>query len=91
MSKLPGDIRNHPTTSAPPLPDEVWRLPDGRTFVIKGRFYLASCDGCGWVGSSEECGVDFAGGDDTDVYCPKCDRSSADCGKVAETAVRVTP
>lgn len=45
-------------------------------------FYLASCDHCGWVGSSEHCGTDTFG-DDSDVCCPRCHTSGADCGKVA--------
>ena len=53
------------------------------SFDVTGRYYLASCDVCGWVGSSEHCGTD-SGGDDSDVYCPRCHHSGADCGKVAE-------
>lgn len=58
---------------------------DGRGFDVPKPYYLASCDACGWVGSSEECGVD-RGQDDSDVYCPKCHRAGADCGTVAEEA-----
>lgn len=46
-------------------------------------YYLASCDHCGWCGSSEHCGSD-SWGDDSDVFCPRCYASGADCGKVAE-------
>ena len=46
-------------------------------------YYLASCDHCGWVGSSEKCGTD-TGGDDSSVYCPRCHLPGADCGKVAD-------
>ncbi|MBN9235135.1 MULTISPECIES: hypothetical protein [Phyllobacteriaceae] len=46
-------------------------------------YYLASCDHCGWVGSSKHCGTDSFG-DDSDVCCPRCHTSGADCGKVAE-------
>lgn len=46
-------------------------------------YYLASCDKCGWIGSSERCGAD-AFGDDSDVYCPRCFASGADCGMVAD-------
>lgn len=67
----------------------VWRLTDGRTVTTRGRFYVASCDACGWAGSSEECGTDYAGGDDTDVHCPACYRAGADCGKLGESAVEV--
>uniref|UniRef100_UPI0035CC99DA hypothetical protein n=1 Tax=uncultured Sphingomonas sp. TaxID=158754 RepID=UPI0035CC99DA len=49
--------------------------------LLNDRFYLASCDSCGWVGSSERCGVD-TGFDDSDVYCPDCQRSGADCGEI---------
>lgn len=58
---------------------------DGRGFDIPSPYYLASCDACGWVGSSSECGTD-KGGDDSDVYCPRCGASGADCGEVAENA-----
>jgi NAD-dependent SIR2 family protein deacetylase len=66
-----------------------WRLSGGRIVPTRGRFYAASCDGCGWAGSSEECGTDYAGGDDTDVYCPKCQRAGADFGKLGERAKEV--
>ncbi|WP_409788149.1 Lar family restriction alleviation protein [Sphingomonas pseudosanguinis] len=46
-------------------------------------YYLASCDHCGWVGSSEKCGTDTSG-DDSSVYCPRCHLPGADCGKVAD-------
>ena len=51
-------------------------------FETREPYYLASCDYCGWVGSSEHCGSDSFG-DDSDVYCPRCHASGADCGKVA--------
>jgi hypothetical protein len=54
------------------------------SFEVREPYYLASCDHCGWVGSSELCGTDSFG-DDSDVYCPRCSSSGADCGKVAET------
>lgn len=54
------------------------------SFECREPYYLASCDHCGWVGSSELCGTDSFG-DDSDVYCPRCHSSGADCGKVAET------
>lgn len=62
-----------------------YTMPDDQTFIVPGRFYLASCDGCGWIGSSEDCDVD-RGFDDSDVYCPKCGRSGADCGSEASFA-----
>jgi hypothetical protein len=65
--------------------ETTYTLPGGQTFVITGRWYLASCDGCGWIGSSEHCGTD-SWGDDSDVYCPKCERSGCDMGRVAATA-----
>ena len=49
------------------------------SFEIRPPYYLASCDGCGWVGSSEACGTDDA----DDVFCPRCHRGGADCGRVA--------
>lgn len=49
---------------------------------VREPYYLASCDACGWVGSSELCGTDSFG-DDSDVYCPRCQSSGADCGEVA--------
>lgn len=52
------------------------------SFEVREPYYLASCDACGWVGSSELCGTD-SWGDDSDVYCPRCQASGADCGKVA--------
>ncbi len=51
-------------------------------FEVREPYYLASCDRCGWVGSTEQCGTDSYG-DDSDVYCPRCFTSGADCGKVA--------
>ena len=58
---------------------------DGKVISLEFRdpYYLASCDNCGWVGSSELCGTDSFG-DDSDVYCPRCQSGGADCGKVAE-------
>ena len=52
------------------------------SFECREPYYLASCDHCGWVGSSELCGTDSFG-DDSDVYCPRCHASGADYGKVA--------
>lgn len=57
---------------------------NGVSYPVRPTFYLASCDKCGWIGSSEECGVDS--GDDSDVYCPSCGSSGADCGKISEQA-----
>ena len=53
------------------------------SFETRAPYYLASRDSCGWVGSSELCGTDSYG-DDSDVYCPRCHSSGADCGSVAE-------
>ncbi len=53
------------------------------SFDVEEGYYLASCDDCGWVGSSQLCGTD-KGQDDSSVYCPRCHSSGADCGKVAE-------
>lgn len=60
----------------------VYRI-DGTPYAVRPGYYIASCDSCGWIGSSEDCGTDNYG-DDSDVYCPKCHASGADCGKVAE-------
>jgi len=59
------------------------------SFEFRAPYYLASCDRCGWVGSSEHCGTDSFG-DDSDCYCPRCHASGADCGKVA-AAVECRP
>lgn len=59
------------------------------SFEVREPYYLASCDKCGWVGSSEHCGTDSFG-DDSDVYCPRCHASGADCGKIA-TALATPP
>jgi hypothetical protein len=60
------------------------------SFEVKEPYYLASCDHCGWVGSSERCGTDSFG-DDSDVYCPRCHASGADCGKVASALTHPAP
>lgn len=52
------------------------------SLYVREPYYLGSCDKCGWVGSTELCGTDSFG-DDSDVYCPRCHASGADCGKVA--------
>ena len=65
-----------------------YRYPNGQIVTVIEPFYPASCDGCGWQGSSGECGTD-SWGDDSDVYCPSCSKSGADCGKAAEGAVRI--
>ncbi len=62
-----------------------YRYPNGQIVTVIEPFYPASCDGCGWQGSSGDCGTD-SWGDDSDVYCP---RNGADCGKAAEAAVRI--
>lgn len=53
------------------------------SFDVKDPYYLASCDTCGWVGSSELC-IQDSWVNDSDLYCPRCHTSGADCGKVAE-------
>lgn len=60
------------------------------SFDVREPYYLASCDHCGWVGSSELCGTDSFG-DDSDVYCPRCQSSGADCGKIAERLATPSP
>ena len=49
------------------------RRPGGEEFIAP-HFYMTKCEHCGWAGSSELCGVD-SWGDDSDVYCPNCQRS----------------
>lgn len=49
------------------------------SFDVRQPYYLASCDACGWVGSSEKCGSTC----DDDVICPRCFTWGADCGRVA--------
>jgi hypothetical protein len=66
-----------------------YRTQDGRVFDVPDPYYLASCDSCGWVGSSRDCGSDSGLRDDSDVYCPVCHRAGADSGKVAEQAEEV--
>lgn len=60
------------------------------SLTYRKPYYLASCDACGWVGSSEACGSD-TGQDDSDVYCPRCHAPGADCGKVAAQLEHVEP
>jgi protein gp37 len=49
------------------------RAGTGEPFIAP-HFYMTRCEHCGWVGSSELCGVDSFG-DDSDVYCAACNRS----------------
>ena len=66
---------------------EVWKFPNGEAVVVNEPYYPASCDKCGWQGSSEACGTD-SWGDDSDVFCPTCHQSGADCGKAGNAARR---
>lgn len=66
-----------------------YHMPDGGVFVAEHPFYLASCDCCGWYGSSDECDIDL-GCDDSDVYCPECGNAGADFGKFAASC-KVAP
>jgi predicted nucleic-acid-binding Zn-ribbon protein len=59
---------------------------DCRIFDVPAPYYLASCDKCGWVGSSGECEEAPTGVGDADVLCPKCHARGADYGEVAENA-----
>jgi hypothetical protein len=68
---------------------EWWRYPGGGMYQVTPPYYPASCDNCGWRGSSEDCGTD-TGGDDSDVYCPVCHMPGCDGGADAEKAVRVS-
>lgn len=67
-----------------------WTFPNGEVVAVNAPYYPASCDKCGWQGSSEACGTDV-GFDDSDVYCPSCHASGADCGKAGEAATPTTP
>ena len=49
------------------------RRPNGEEFLAP-HFYMARCERCGWIGSSELCGTD-SWGDDSDVYCASCKQS----------------
>jgi hypothetical protein len=62
---------------------QVYPFADGAIYQVYAApepYYLASCDHCGWVGSTEHCSSD----EDNDVFCPRCHHSGVDCGKVAE-------
>jgi hypothetical protein len=67
---------------------EYWRYPNSGIYEVRPPYYPASCDNCGWQGSSEKCGTD-TWGDDSDVYCPACQRPGCDIGDAAERAIRV--
>lgn len=69
---------------------ERWRFPDGSIKQVAHPYYPASCDNCGWQGSSEKCGTDTTC-DDSDVYCPACGQAGCDTGTAAEAAERVEP
>ncbi|MCF1470574.1 phage Gp37/Gp68 family protein [Agrobacterium vitis] len=47
--------------------------PDGRGQHIASWFYLAKCEHCTWIGSSDLCRIDSLG-DDSGIFCPSCDR-----------------
>ncbi len=68
---------------------QTWRFPNGECIQVNSDYYPASCDDCGWQGSSELAINSPTGGDDYDVLCPACYRSGADCGKAGEKAVRI--
>jgi hypothetical protein len=65
------------------LSEKTYHTTKG-AIIVREPYYIASCDACGWVGSSEKCGTDYACGDDSDVYCPVCGAAGADCGEHAE-------
>ena len=54
----------------------------GAHYRVRAGYYLASCDTCGWIGSSEDCGTDEA----DDVFCANRDASGADGGNIAKLA-----
>lgn len=70
-------------------PMETWRFPNGEVVNVDPDFYPASCDHCGWQGSSEDAINSPTGGDDYEVLCPKCYRSGACGGKAGEGAARI--
>lgn len=59
---------------------------DGRCFDVPAPYYLASCDDCGWVGSSGDCIEAPTGAGDADVLCPECHAPGADGGEIAANA-----
>lgn len=67
---------------------QYWRFPDGSIKSVTPPYYPASCNNCGWQGSSQQCGVD-TGADDSDVYCPVCHMPGCDSGVAGEKAVLV--
>lgn len=71
--------------------NERWRFPNGEVITVHPDYYPASCDKCGWQGSSQDTISSPTGGDDYDVLCPKCHHSGADCGDAGERAVRLDP
>jgi hypothetical protein len=83
-----GSLEQSKSMTDHPNPTHRWRLPDGREVVTRGRFYAASCNGCGWAGSSEDCGIDTHS-DDSDVYCPSCGAAGCDNGTLGEAAKEI--
>jgi len=75
--------RSHETTPEERRLEDLKQMAAYRgpvvSFEVREPYYLASCDHCGWVGSSELCGTSDA----DDVHCPRCHSAGADCGKVA--------
>jgi hypothetical protein len=79
----------HRITTTPPAIDDPWRVGIFEqialfkgpvvSFDVREPYYLASCDACGWIGSTEQCPPS-----DEDAICPRCLSSGADCGQVAE-------
>lgn len=53
---------------------------DGKAYPVSHPYYLGSCDKCGWIGSTEQCGGD------EDVVCPQCHSTGADCGQISNAA-----
>lgn len=45
---------------------------------VSNTFYACKCNTCGWIGSSEYCGVDGGYEGDSDVYCPRCGSNDTD-------------
>lgn len=42
------------------------------------KWLPVKCNSCGWLGSGEKCGNDWAWSDDSDCYCPRCGSSDTD-------------
>ena len=66
---------------AKPGSDTTVYTINGKQYPVRHPYYLASCDKCGFIGSTELCG-----GGDEDVVCPTCYSTGADCGVISAAA-----